>query len=123
MSRCFPVYLPSLVRRQDSAERVVLPEAPRFLGIVEQDGTDLRPRTAENLQPLPSRNVAALDPARADAAGPGEPFAARIGVDLRHDAARHCQASPVDCLMVFHGSILFPLEEPAVDKRLRTPGT
>src|SRR5436190_8477694 len=101
MSRRFPIDFPSLARSKDSAERVALPQPPRLLGIVEQDRADLGPGTPENLQPLPRRSVAALDPARANAAGMFEPFAARIGIDLRHDLARHGQASPVDRIMVF----------------------
>lgn len=50
----------------------------------------------------PRGNVAAREPARTDAAGVREPFAARIGVDLRHDAARHGQASSIDGLVVSH---------------------
>src|SRR5260221_489195 len=98
--------LPALDRSEDSAERVVLTQAFSFLGFVEQNASDFGPGALQDRHPLHRRKVAPLDPSRTDLPGMLESLPHGIAIDLRHDAAGHRQAAPVDGVVRLHDAIL-----------------
>jgi len=121
--RSLPVNLPPLHRSQDSAERITLPQARSFLRFIEQNVSDLRPRTLQDDHPFLRRDVPFLDPSRTNLLSMREPCVFRIAVDPRCDAARHHEAAMVDARVRLHGFEFYRTNARAsvISRRYRTP--